>query len=178
MLSQEKGASLQLANQKAKYYPTLNGFVNHSQSVFSNDASSVFTFDTFWIPGTTIGASLNWNIFMGFARQARVQKAKIDLDRLQIAKTATESQLQLEYEQARSNYTFALDNLNNQTRNRALSEKIRNRTLRKYEEGLSSSFELSQAENQYLDSERNYINAILSVLNAKEALEYSLGQSN
>jgi hypothetical protein len=29
-----------------------------------------------------------------------------------------------------------------------------------------------------LDSERNYINAILSVLNAKEALEYSLGQSN
>ncbi|WP_421751206.1 TolC family protein [Croceimicrobium sp.] len=176
LLSQEKGASLQLANERAKYFPTLSGFVTHSQSNFSNQASDAFSFDTYWIPGTTIGASLSWNIFTGLGRTARVQKAKIDLERIRLAKTATESQLELQFHQAQSDYDFALDNLSNQMRNRTLSEKVRDRTLRKYKEGLASSLELTQAENQYLEAERNYINAILNVLNAKEALEYALGQ--
>jgi len=176
LLSEEKGASLQLSNERAKYFPTVSGFINHTQSNFANTASDAFSFNTFWIPGTTIGASVNWTIFAGMGRQAKVQKAKIDLDRLRVAKTATESQLELQYKQAVSDYQFALDNLDNQTRNRGLSERIRNRTLRKYQEGLASSLELTQAENQYLEAERNYISAILNVLNAKEALEYALGQ--
>lgn len=176
LLTQEKGAQLQLANERAKYFPTLSGFVNHSQSNFANEFDQSFSFDTYWIPGTTIGATLNWQIFAGMGRQAKVQKAKIDLDRLRVAKEASESQLQLQYQQALSDYNFAMDNLSNQMRNRNLSERIRNRTLRKYQEGLASSLELTQVENQYLDAERNYINSILNVLNAKEALEYALGQ--
>lgn len=176
LLTQEKGAQLQLANEKAKYFPTLAGFVNHSQSNFGNEFNDVFNFNTYWIPGTTIGASLNWNIFTGLGRQAKVQKAKIDLDRIAIAKKATETQLELQYQRALSDYNFAMDNLNNQMRNRALSERIFSRTLRKYKEGISSSLELTQSENQHLESERNYINALLNLLNAKEALEYALGK--
>jgi outer membrane protein TolC len=176
LLSQERGASLALSNEKAKYFPTISGFVNHSQSNFANTASDAFSFDTYWIPGTTIGASVNWTIFAGLGRQAKVQKAKIDLDRIRVAKQATETQLSMQYNQAISDYHFALDNLNNQMRNRTLSERIRNRTLRKYQEGLASSLELTQAENQYLEAERSYISAILNVLNAKEALEYALGK--
>lgn len=176
LLSQEKGARLQLSNERAKFFPTLSGFVNHSQSNFANEVSDAFSFDTYWIPGTTIGATLNWTIFAGMGRQAKVQKAKIDLDRIRVAKTATESQLQLEYQQALSDYNFALDNMTNQKRNRDLSERIRNRTLRKYQEGLSSSLELTQVENQYLEAERSYITSILNVLNAKETLEFALGQ--
>lgn len=176
LLTQEKGARLQLANERAKYFPTLAGFVNHSQSNFANEFNDVWSFDTYWIPGTTVGASLNWNIFTGLGRQAKVQKAKIDLDRIAIAKQATETQLELQYQQALSDYNFAMDNLNNQMRNRGLSERIFNKTLRKYKEGISSSLELTQSENQYLESERNYINALLNLLNAKEALEYALGK--
>lgn len=176
LLSQEQGARLSLANERAAYFPSLGGFINHSQSNFANDFNDAFSFNTYWIPGTTIGASLNWKIFTGLSRQAKVQKAKIDLDRLDIAKRATESQLELEYLKAKSDYTFAMDNLNNQMRNRALSQRIFEKTLRKYEEGLSSSLELSQSENQYLEAEGNYINAILNLLNAKEALEFALGK--
>lgn len=176
LLSQEKGARLQLSNERAKYFPTVGAFINHSQSNFANQASDAFSFDTYWIPGTTIGASVNWTIFAGMGRHAKVQKAKIDLDRIRIAKEASESQLTMQYNQALSDYHFALDNLNNQMRNRTLSERIRNRVLRKYQEGMASSMELTQAENQYLEAERSYISAILSVLNAKETLEYALGK--
>lgn len=176
LLSQERGAILQMNNEKAKYLPSLGGFVNHSQSNFANDFDQAFSFNTFWIPGTTIGASLNWDLFTGLGRQARVQKAKIDVDRLQVAKATTRAQLSMQYEQALSDYVFALDNLQNQESNRQLSERIRNRTMRKYQEGLSSSLDFTQAQNQYLDAERNYINALLNLLNAKEALEYALGK--
>ncbi len=176
LLSQEKGARLQLANERAKYFPTLSGFITHNQSNFANEVADAFSFDTYWIPGTTIGATLNWQIFAGMGRQAKVQIAKIDLDRIRVAKEASENQLALQYHQALSDYNFAMDNLSNQMRNRNLSEKIRNRTLRKYQEGIASSLELTQVENQYLEAERNYINSILNVLNAKEALEYALGQ--
>tara|TARA_R110001592_G_scaffold23456_3_gene91998 strand:+ start:37661 stop:39010 length:1350 start_codon:yes stop_codon:yes gene_type:complete len=175
-LANERAAQLSLANEKAKYYPSLGAFATHSQSNFGNEFNDVFNFNTYWIPGTTIGASLSWNVFTGLARHAKVQKAKIDVDRISVAKEATEGQLDLAYERASSDYKFAIDNYNNQLRNLELSEKIRNRTLLKYKEGLSSSLELSQSENQLLQTQTNYINAILNALNSKEALEYALGK--
>jgi outer membrane protein len=175
-LVNERAAELTLANEKAKFYPSLNAFLTHSQSNFGNDIGDVFNFDTYWIPGTTIGASLSWNVFTGLARHAKVQKAKIDVDRITIAKAATESQLDLAFQRAQSDYKYAIDNYNNQVRNVELSEKIRNKTLIKYKEGLSSSLELSQSENQLLQTQTNYINAISNALNSKEALEYALGK--
>lgn len=175
-LANERAAQLSLANEKAKYYPSLSAFATHSQSNFGNEFNDVFNFNTYWIPGTTIGASLSWNVFTGLARHAKVQKAKIDVDRISVAKEATEGQLDLAYERASSDYKFAIDNYNNQLRNLELSEKIRNRTLIKYKEGLSSSLDLSQSENQLLQTQTNYINAILNALNSKEALEYALGK--
>ncbi len=175
-LANERAAQLSLANEKAKYYPSLSAFLTHSQSLFGNEIGDVFNFDTYWIPGTTIGASLRWDIFTGLARHAKVQKAKIDVERIEVAKSATENQLDLAFERALSDYKFAIDNYNNQMRNMELSEKIRNKTLLKYKEGLSSSLELSQSENQLLQTQTNYINAISQALNSKEALEYAQGK--
>lgn len=177
VLSQEKAARLQLANERASFYPKLNATFSHTQFLFSNDIGDMFDFGaTNWIPGTTIGASLSWNIFSGFARSARAQKAKLDVDRLQVAKELTNNQLRLEYQRTASNYQFALDNYQTQRRNLKLSENIRDRTRRKYREGLSSSLELTQAENQLLDSQRDYVNAIQNLLNTKEELEYAMGR--
>jgi outer membrane protein len=175
-LINERAAELTLANEKAKFYPSLSAFLTHSQSNFGNEINDVFNFDTYWIPGTTIGASLSWDVFTGLARHAKVQKAKIDVERVSVAKAATESQLDLAFERALSDYKYAIDNYNNQVRNVELSEKIRNKTLLKYKEGLSSSLELSQSENQLLQTQTNYINAISNALNSKEALEYALGK--
>jgi outer membrane protein TolC len=176
LLSQEKGAQLQVANEKAAYYPKLNGFVNHNQSSFANEFDQAFNFNTAWIPGTTIGATLSWNIFAGFSRDARVQKAKIDLDRTQVAKNSTANQLSLNYQQAKSDFSFQVDDYNNTKRNLQLAERIFNQTTKKYQEGISSSLELTQAQNQYLQAESSYVSALLNLLNAKENLENALGQ--
>lgn len=176
LLSQERGARLQLSNQKAAYFPKLSGFVQHTQSNFANSFNEAFTFQTYWIPGTSLGLNLSWDLFTGFRRDALVEKAKIDLQKLEVAKNSTANQLQLEYQQALSNFRFALDNYMNQKRNLELSESISKTTKTKYAEGISSSLELTQAENQLLQTQASYFNALLNMLNAKENLETALGK--
>lgn len=175
VLSQEKGAQLQLSNERSAYYPKLNGFVNHSQSSFANDFDQAFSFNTNWIPGTVIGANLSWNLFSGLSRAAKVQKARVDLQRLAVAKNSTASQLTMNYERAQSDFAFAMDNYRNQKQNARLSQSIFDKTTRKYQEGISSSLDLTQAQNQLLQAQRNYINALMDLLNAKEELENALG---
>jgi outer membrane protein TolC len=53
----------------------------------------------------------------------------------------------------------------------ALSRKIFDRTVIKYREGVSSSFELAQNQNQFLNVETNYYNSVLALLNAKAKLD-------
>jgi len=57
-----------------------------------------------------------------------------------------------------------------------LSKKVYNKTIIKYREGVSSSFELTQNQNQYLTAESNYYNSALSLLNAKAKLDRILNK--
>ena len=52
-----------------------------------------------------------------------------------------------------------------------LSKKVYEKTIVKYREGVSSSFELAQNQNQFLTAESNYYNSLLSLLNAKAKLD-------
>jgi outer membrane protein TolC len=58
-----------------------------------------------------------------------------------------------------------------------LSRKVYNKTVIKYKEGVSSSFELTQNQNQFLTAESNYYNSILTLLNAKAKLDRLLSVS-
>ncbi len=176
---QRRGASLNVSNEKAKWFPTLSGFIRHQQNNFGNEFSEAWQFDdnNGWIPSTAIGVGLNWNLLQGLSRPATIQKAKLDLQRAEVASELTKNQLLLNYNQAKSNYTFALDNYNNAKKNLDISKKIRDKERIKYSEGLSSSLNLTQAENQYLETQQNYIQALQQVLNAKENLESALGKT-
>ncbi len=69
--------------------------------------------------------------------------------------------------------------LSNVTTNKAsteLAEKIFAKTNQKYKEGLATSFELSQANNQVLQSQGNYVQSLLQLLNAKDQLQKALNQ--
>lgn len=174
--SQERGAKLQVSNQQAAWYPKLFGSFNHGQSNFTNQFNDAFDVNTRWIPNTSLGVTLSWDVFQGLSRPAKIQKAKLDLQRTQVAKESTRSQLKLEYQRSINNYKQSLDNYKNQKRNLSLSRSIRDKTLRKYQEGINGSLELTQAENQLLETQQSYLDAMQNLLNAKEELENALGQ--
>lgn len=173
--SQYKGAVLAYKNEKADWYPSLSFNASYSNFYVTNEFDPL-NLNTYWAPSSFIGGTFQMDLFTGFARPAQIQKAKIDIYRTEIAKELTQNQLKLQLEQAKSDYLFALENYRDQQKNVEISQKIRDRTRIKYGEGLSSSLDLSQAENQFLEIQGNYIRSIQGLLYAKEDLEKALGK--
>lgn len=176
MEAQRFATKLQLQNQWNTMYPKLSGFLRHSESNFGNDQFNAFQFDRSWIPGTAMGLSLQWNIFQGSGRIARIQIAKIDLERVDLALEANTNMLDIQYETDKSNFENAIANYNTQKRNLDLSSKIRDRTRIKFKEGIASSLDLTQAENQQTQAQSTYFQAVLNLLNSKEQLAKTLGK--
>jgi outer membrane protein len=77
----------------------------------------------------------------------------------------------MEFETALSSYQTAFSNFATNSESMILSKKVYDKTVIKYREGVSSSFELTQNQNQFLTAESNYYNSVLSILNAKAKLD-------
>jgi outer membrane protein TolC len=129
-----------------------------------------------WFPMQLWGLQMNVPIFAGGSRYYNVQKAKVEVAKMSAnAKLVKEGAL-LAYNSARTNFMSALSNVNTNKASMELAEKIFAKTNQKYKEGLASSFELSQANNQVLQSQGNYVQSLLQLLNAKDQLQKALNQ--
>lgn len=181
ILTQERGQTLNLRNENMQYLPKIKAFYNLNYNVNNMD-SWVFTgeqgqdrLDVRW---QALGVSLSVPILTGGTRVARVQQAQLALQQVVVAKQQVQDNLKLAYAQAKAEYEYALNTYKTQRRNVEIAKNIRDKTLRKYQEGLATSLELTQAENQYQDSLRNAINTSNQVLDKKVNLEKVLGKYN
>jgi len=163
--TQEQASQLLLKQQKSFYLPRLTAFYSYQQNSFSNEFN--FFSDARWFPTQLIGLNLNVPLFSGFGRLRRTQQAKIELEQVEIAKEQVSARLEVESQQAKSDYAFAISQYQTAKENKALAESIFQKTTIKYQEGISSSLELTQANNQLIESQGNYINAALQLINAK-----------
>ncbi len=173
MENQERSNVLLLRNEKMAYAPRLSAFITYEQNSFANDFN-FFGSDAQWFPSSYFGLNLSVPIFSSLSRHNKVQQAKIDLDQTRLQKIQVEQSLKMEAETAKSDYAFALDQYNTQQENLALALRIKTKTEIKYNEGLSTSLELTQAQNQYLETQGNYINSIFQLITAKSKLDKAL----
>ncbi|MGB1030993.1 MAG: TolC family protein, partial [Flavobacteriales bacterium] len=113
-------------------------------------------------------------IFGGFSKTHSIAKAKIDQERATLTLEQMSAGAELEYSTALNEYANSVENERIQTEALQLAERIFSRTQIKYGEGLASSFDLAQAQNQLLTAQGNKIQSILQLLNAKTRLNKSL----
>jgi outer membrane protein TolC len=170
--NQERASELLWKQQKATYLPSVSAFYSYQQNSFSNN------FDFFnqasWFPSQIVGLNLNVPIFTSFGRSSRVQQSKIDFEKVNIAKQQVQQQLEINIRNARSVYSFSLSQYKTAERNLELASRIYRKTKIKYDEGISTSLDLNQVSNQLLENQSNYINAALSLINAKSELNKAL----
>ncbi len=167
--SQEQVSELLLKREKSKYFPTISAFYRHEEQ--TNQPSFNFAVKD------VVGATLSLPIVTSGMRNAKVSQAKFDLQKARLTKENSEQGLIMEFETAKSNYQTAYRNFMTNRESLDLSRKVYNKTVIKYKEGVSSSFELTQNQNQFLTAESNYYNSILSLLNAKAKLDRILSVS-
>ncbi|MGB0402471.1 MAG: TolC family protein [Salibacteraceae bacterium] len=166
---------LTLSNEKVTYYPKLYGFLNYQGNSFGNDFNH-FSSDGKWFPTSLIGLKLDIPIFSGGSRHQRVQQAQVGYEKAELQLQQTEQGLFLDLANKRNSYEAAMNKLENVQKNLELSARIKDQTRIKYKEGTSSNVELTQTENQFLQSQTSYVMAMYEVITTKAELDYALGK--
>ena len=173
MQTQIKLSEYTIQNEKAKYYPSFGAFITHSYNLPSNKLDQ---FDNRrWFPTSIWGLKLSVPVFSSGMRRARVQQAKLGLEKSLITMNSAENGLKLQAESAKLNMNFAMENMKTMKNSLELADRIQQKTLIKYKEGVSSSLELNQAQMQYLSAQSNYINSIYTLLTSKAEMDKAFG---
>ncbi len=157
--------------QKSAYLPTLSGVVS-GQYQYQGDNLK----DGFWAPTVLVGLSANIPIYDFGGRSARLQRARLAEEKVVNQRDDVVRGIALEVRNARATFTTARDILTTRTSNLELAQRIYDVTQIKYREGVGSSIEVVQAEQQLYESQANYLNALYESLLAKENLYIALGR--
>lgn len=166
----EKSKELMLKLEKSKALPSLAAQLNFGYNSFANQFDFLNSTQK-WNNFSNVGVGLNVPIFSSLGRSARTQQAKIALEQAKTDVTETEQKLKLQFEKAKSDYEFSIEQLATSKSNLNLAERIENKNQIKFKEGLSSSFDLTDAQRQLYSAQQTYLQAMLDVINKKATLE-------
>lgn len=159
--------------EKSKALPSLNAFINYGSGANGQDFE-FFQNDQKWYGSSLLGVSLNIPIFSSLQRSSKTQQARLNLQIAERELTETEQNLKIEIQDARTDYQFAIDNFENSKENLELAERIEKKENIKFFEGISSSFDLTNAQNQLYSKQQNYLESIQYLINSKTTLENAL----
>jgi len=164
-------SELNVKLNKAGYLPSLRAFGTVQQQYQGDD------FETgFWAPAAFVGLNLNVPIFDGLNKKAKIQRARLELEKTRNQREELLRGIRLEVATAQTNYRSASERLERQQQNLELAERIYETAQIKYREGVGSSLEVTQAEQSLYSTQSNYMQALYDMLLAKERLEMALGE--
>jgi outer membrane protein TolC len=163
---QEHLAYMDFKLKRSSYLPTLSAFYSTSFTA-QRDAFNFFDNNENWYHSSLVGLSFSLPIFSSGNRRAGVAQKRIAYEQARNNKEFAAEGLQVEFLQYRYDFANALEKYRSDKKNLELSEKVVRVTKTKYGEGLSSSLELSQVNNQYLQALSNYTSSMVELLNAK-----------
>lgn len=166
---------LLLKLEKSKAIPTLDAFLNGGYSG-NNENFKFLKNSQEWFGSSLLGVSMKIPIFSSGMRSAATQRAKINLEKAEDDLTETEQKLKLQIANAKSEYKFAIEDYQNKQDNLGLAERIEQKNQTKFFEGISSSFDLRQAQTQLYTTQQELLQAMLDVINKKAALETVLNE--
>lgn len=160
---------LELKLEKSKALPSLYASVNFGYNAFNNQFA-FFTQNQRWMNYSNLGMSLQVPIFSSLMRTARTQQARIAVDKANTQLKETTQKLQLQFEKAKSEYEFSVEEYTTAKNNLLLAERIEKKQEIKFGEGLSSSFEFNEAQRQLYTAQQNYLQSMVNIINKKAAL--------
>jgi len=165
-----KQRTLEWQLEKSNALPTLTAFANYGTTTFGDDFV-FFDQSTEWFQFSTVGVSLNIPIFSSLRRAKSSQRAEIAMMQAETELEQSVEQIKLDFSQAKSDFNFALENYQTAQDNLNLAERIERKNIIKYREGISTSFELRQAQLQLYDAQNRYLESMLQLINSKTSLE-------
>lgn len=171
LLNQSKRlAEKQVTMAWMDFTPVLSAYYQYSaKTYFGKDEGFNMT------PPNMIGASLSLPIFQSGSRMAKVKSAKIDLQETINSQQQAVDGLRVQYNQLCYDLVSAIESYQIQKENLEVTQRVFNNTSEKFKYGHASNLEVTTANSDILTAQSNYIQAVMSVINAQVALENLLG---
>ena len=163
-------AELDVKNLRAEGLPQIAGFYSTSQQAFRDPDFPVLEDQNNWYPNQIVGLSMSMPVWTSFGGRQRVEKAKLQVLNAQIGYRQMVEVAKLEFDNAKATFLDAEAALRTAREQRDLASRILENIEVGHKEGVRSSFELNDAQNQLIESEGNLIGAQLAWLNAQQRL--------
>ena len=183
---------LELTVQEAEYLPTIRAFgaVNFGSSDEDGDAQygtprmirqdgengASRTLYSQWQLSASAGMTVQWQIFDGFARDARVAQRREAVR--QAAVTLRQAELEMRYQVSTLAGNLQEARLRAASQLRSIEQARRSYEIAaaRYRAGLGSQLDVTAAESTLLESQVNYAQAVHDYLAAASQLEAAVGQ--
>ena len=152
------------------FTPTISAYYQYSdKTYFGKDAGFNMT------PPNMIGASVSLPLFQSGTRMAKIKGAKIDLQETLNSKQQAEDGLKVQYNQLRYDLVSAIEGYQIQRQNLDVTRRVFHNVTEKYTYGHASNLEVTNASTDIITAQNNYIQAVLTVVQAQVALENLMG---
>lgn len=165
--------ALDIKNKISQYYPSLTANGNIASAYQNNSFGQLYNS---YFPSSYVGLTLNVPIFNGFQRLYQVKQAKITYLKSQNDLINLKNSLNLQASQASVNYTNGLQTLNNQKKSQELAREVLRVSKIKYQQGVGSSIEVTQAQTELENADNQYIQGLYDALVSKVDLDRAYGR--
>jgi outer membrane protein TolC len=172
--SQRKLLQLDLKRHKYGYFPSLAAFGSLSYAAQRNEFD-FFKSDGKWFETSLIGAKLTVPIFDGLQKHARIQQAKLSLQKVDNDITNVRNAITFSVNSASIQYNNAYKTLEMQRKNLQLAREVIRVTQVKYNEGVGSNIEVLNAETSLREAQANYFRSLSDLINARIDLQKAQG---
>jgi outer membrane protein TolC len=165
---------LDLKNNQSQYMPKIDFIGNARRSGAGNELGRVFNSNN-WFGSSLVGVSMSVPIFDGFAKAARIQKNRVQINQLENQRLFLKESFKSELYTAKANLKNDLNILDVQEENLKLAQEVFQIARIKYNEGIGSNLEVVEADASLIEAEINYLGALYDGLISKVNLEKALG---
>ncbi|MBS1596811.1 MAG: TolC family protein [Bacteroidetes bacterium] len=159
LLLTKKLGDYNVQRYKSSYWPTLDLNGSFQKNALANEYNFFQRVGT-WYPTSYVGLTLNVPIFSGFEKNANLRKSRLQLQQVENQIENMKISIDNDVSQAQNKFRAAIITIDNQKKNMVLAESVYNQTKKKYELGLASNTDITNAQTDLIAAQTNYINAL------------------
>ncbi|WP_448698826.1 TolC family protein [Mucilaginibacter sp. AW1-3] len=166
---------IDVKRKKAQFLPSVSFFGNASSVYQENTFTNLYGSN---FPTSYIGLRLSMPIFTGLQHVYQIKQAQIALQKAQNNLDDAKNSLILQASIARTTYMNGLQSLRSQKLNQDLAREVLRVSKIKYQQGVGSSIEVTQAQTSLEIADNQYIQALYEALISKVDLNKAYGKIN
>jgi outer membrane protein TolC len=173
---QRKLEQMDIKRYQVGYLPSLVFSTNLGANSGTAKLADLFNFGDRWFRNGSMGVQLNVPIFDGFRKKYQIQQARLALIKTENNMRNFVMAATFQAEQASITLNNHLKSLETQKANMDLAKEVFRVAQIKYREGVGSSLEMINAENELIRAELNYFETLYNAAITKVELDKAKGK--